>query len=70
MVSKGRSIIHERFDLFNQCLDGDNWVCFDNWLDDLCYDVFVELLMILYEYWLETSVMISNTFNNPFVIPL
>ena len=30
--------------------DGDSWVCFDNWLDDLCYDVFVELPMILSEH--------------------
>jgi len=43
---------------------------FDNWLDDLCYDVFVELLMILSKHWRETSVMTSNTLDNSFVIPL
>ena len=37
--------------LGNQRLDGDGWVCFDNWLDDLCYDVFVKLPMILSEHW-------------------
>jgi len=60
----GWGIIHERFDLCNQRLDGEGGVCFDNWLDDLCYDMFVELPMILYEHWRETSVMISDTVDN------
>ena len=64
----GWGIIHERFDLCNQRLDGDNWVCFDNWLDDLFYDVFVKLSMIFSEHWCETSVLTSNTLDNPFVM--
>jgi len=62
-------IIHELFDLCNH-LDGDGWVCFDNWLDDLCYDVFFELPMILSEHWRETSVMTSDTLDNLFIMPL
>ena len=57
------------FDLCNQRLDGDGWVCFDNWLDDLCYDL-VELAMILSEHRHETNVMTSDTFDNPFVMSL
>ena len=43
---------------------------FYNWLDDLCYDVFVELAMILSENRHETSVMTSDTLDNPFVMSL
>ena len=66
----GWGIFLERFDLCNQHLNGDGWVCFDNWLDDLCYDVFVKLTMILSEHRHETSVMTSDTLDNPFVMPL
>ena len=56
--------------LCNQRLDRDSWACFDNWLDGLCYDVFVELLMILSEHCRETSVMTSDTLDSPFLMPL
>ena len=46
------------------------WVHFDNGLDDLCYDVFVELPMMLYEYWRETSILTFDTLDNPFLMCL
>ena len=70
MILVGWDIIHERFDLCNQHLDGDSWVCFDNWLDDLWYDMFVELSMIFSKHWREASVMTSDTLDNSFVMPL
>ena len=54
-------VIHERF-------DGLCWVCFDSGLDDLCYDVFIKLLMILSEHWCETSVMTFDTLDNLFLM--
>ena len=70
MILVGWDIIHERFDLCNQHLDGDAWVCFDNWLDDLCYDVFVKFPIILSEHWRKTSVMTSDILDNRFVMPI
>ena len=46
------------------------WVHFDNGLDDLCYDVFVELPMMLYEYWRETSILTFDTLDNSFLMCL
>ena len=46
------------------------WVHFDNGLDDLCYDVFIELPMMLYEYWRETSILTFDTLDNSFLMCL
>ena len=66
----GWSIINEHFDLYNQHFNLDYLVHFDNGLDHLRYGVFVELPMILYEHWCETSVFISDTLDNPFLMGL
>ena len=66
----GWSILHEHFDLCNQHFDGDYWVHFDNGLDDLCYEVLVELPMILSEHWCETSMLTSDTFDDLYLMRL
>ena len=48
--------------------DEDCCVHFDNGLDVLRYDVFVELPMILSEHWRKTSVMTSDTLDNLFLM--
>ena len=46
------------------------WVHFDNGLDDLCYEVLVELPMILSEHWCETSMLTSDTFDDLYLMRL